>query len=81
MEIPENIWFLFARKLAGEISAAELQELRVFVRDNPAVEPQLESINVFWKQSQIQGKEKVENVYACIMQKISVKDRLCSSSR
>ncbi|MES1221647.1 MAG: hypothetical protein ABUT20_39470 [Bacteroidota bacterium] len=73
MEVPEIIWFLFAKKLAGEISASELQELRIFVRDNPAIEPQLEAINLFWKQTPVNNNEKLEAAYLCIKQKLSCK--------
>ncbi|MBS1917893.1 MAG: hypothetical protein JST87_16610 [Bacteroidetes bacterium] len=70
MEVPDIIWFLFAKKLAGEISASELQELRVFVRDNPAIEPQLETINLFWKQIPVLEEGKVEAAYLYIKQKL-----------
>jgi hypothetical protein len=79
MEVPDIIWFLFAKKLAGEISASELQDLRIFVRDNPAIEPQLESINLFWKQSPVTLKDgKLEAAYLCIKQKLSCQSN-CTS--
>ncbi len=45
---PQNIWILIARKLSGEATALELEELEGLLRDNPQVNYSKEILNDLW---------------------------------
>jgi len=46
---PQHIWILIARKLAGEATALELEDLEGLLRDNPQVNYSKEILNDLWK--------------------------------
>ncbi len=55
----ERIWILLARKLAGEASANDVQELENLLGENPALASQLEAIEHFWNSQPIPGEEAI----------------------
>jgi len=45
----DKIWHLFARKLAGEASSAELEELEKLERDDPATYAAMQNAAAYWQ--------------------------------
>ena len=47
--IDDRIWKLIAKKLSGEASPEELQELEKLVKDNPGLHHSIEAFTKFWE--------------------------------
>ncbi|NML20126.1 DUF4974 domain-containing protein [Pseudoflavitalea sp. G-6-1-2] len=56
----DRIWELIARKLAGEASDAELQELARLLKDNPDLHFPLQAITELWQQDEAKDLHKTE---------------------
>lgn len=52
MKDPNRLWSLIARKLAGEASAEELQELRELLKENPDTHFSVQVLSDLWDRSQ-----------------------------
>lgn len=59
----EKIWHLFARKLAGEASPEELQELSHLVEEDASFLHELEALSGFWELKQQPDEEYMEATY------------------
>ena len=59
-EQKEYIWNLVARKLAGEATSEDLQELENLLRDNPDLHYPLQTITDLWKHSSPKTHQQVE---------------------
>lgn len=51
MDNQDRIWQLFARKMSGEASKEELQELEELLKEDPSISIQLQLITEFWDNS------------------------------
>jgi ABC-type antimicrobial peptide transport system permease subunit len=49
LNVPEHIWQLISRKLAGEASEKDLRELDFYISENPEMKVFLEQAMVLWK--------------------------------
>lgn len=59
----DRIWELIARKLAGEASDAELQELARLLKDNPDLHFPLQAITEIWQQDEAKDLHKTEQAF------------------
>lgn len=62
-DIPEHIWILMARKLSGEASQAELEELAVLLRENPGISYSKEILQDIWDSKFVPDRQYAENKY------------------
>lgn len=67
---PEHIWLLIARKLSGEASEEELQELDELLRQNPEAGYSKEVFHDFWQGAVQQDRQYAENRYKELVQQI-----------
>ena len=70
MNNAEHIWILMARKLSGEASAAELQELDELLRQNPHINYSKEILHDFWRILPENDSQYAENKYRNLVQQI-----------
>jgi transmembrane sensor len=62
----EKYWVLLAKKLAGEATAAELDELREMLSANPEWAANLENLSEFWASAPVQSRaaeQRAEDAY------------------
>jgi len=64
MNSPDHIWLLISKKLAGEASEPELEELQLLVRDNPEMAGFLESAKTIWETGVTVSARQVEEAFA-----------------
>ena len=62
-DTPEYIWILMARKLSGEATEAELEELAVLLRENPQVSYSKEIMQDIWNSKFVPDRQHAENKY------------------
>ena len=67
---PEHIWLLIARKLSGEASAEELQELEELLRQNPGAGYSKEVFHDLWQSPVEHDRQYAENRYKELVQQI-----------
>ncbi len=67
---PEHIWLLMARKLSGEASVEELQELEELLRQNPGAGYSKEIFHDLWQSPVEQDRQYAENQYKELVQQI-----------
>lgn len=67
---PEHIWLLMARKLSGEATLEELQELEVLLRENPVAGYSKEVLNDLWQSQTNPDRQYSENRYKELVQQI-----------
>ena len=48
LNVPDHIWLLISRKLAGEATEKDLRELESYTRENPDMQHILEQAISFW---------------------------------
>lgn len=66
----ENIWILMAKKLSGEASAEELQELEELLRQDPHINYSKEILQDFWRTHPMYDSHYAENKYRNLVQQI-----------
>ncbi|MBY0478621.1 MAG: DUF4974 domain-containing protein [Chitinophagaceae bacterium] len=59
----DKIWHLFARKLSGESSRDELQELQSLVEEDSPLKYEMDAITQLWEQQHPQDTEYLEATY------------------
>lgn len=59
----DRVWVLMSRKLAGEATENELQELLDMLERDPAVYYSMKIVSDMWKNLKNPGKEELETVY------------------
>lgn len=62
-EHKEHTWNLVAKKLAGEASTAELQELEALLRDNPDLHYPIQTIADLWEHTSSADKKQAEEAF------------------
>lgn len=62
-DTPEYIWMLMARKLSGEATEAELEELAILMRENPGISYSKEIMQDIWNSKCIPDRQYAENKY------------------
>lgn len=67
---PEHIWLLIARKLSGEATAEELQELEVLLRQNPDAGYSKEIFHDLWRAQPYHDRQYAENRYKELVQQM-----------
>lgn len=67
---PEHIWLLMARKLSGEATQEELQELEGMLRENPAAGYSKEVLNDLWQNDTHPDRQYSESRYKELVQQI-----------
>jgi transmembrane sensor len=67
---PEHIWLLMARKLSGEATPDELQELETLLRENPSAGYSKEVLNDLWQSNTNPDRQYSENRYKELVQQI-----------
>ncbi len=67
---PEHIWLLMARKLSGEATLEELQELEVLLREDPSAGYSKEVLNDLWQGDTHPDRQYSENRYKELVQQI-----------
>lgn len=67
---PEHIWLLMARKLSGEATHEELQELEGMLRENPAAGYSKEVLNDLWQNDPHTDSQYSESRYRELVQQI-----------
>jgi len=67
---PEHIWLLMARKLSGEATHEELQELEVLLREDPSAGYSKEVLNDLWQSDTHQDRQYSESRYKELVQQI-----------
>ena len=70
MNNADHIWILIARKLSGEASAEELQELEQLLRLDPYVNYSKEILHDFWLIQPGYDNQYAENKYRKLVQQI-----------
>jgi hypothetical protein len=48
----DRLWYLLARKLAGEASWDEVKEIKALLHTNPWLQEKVNNITIFWNQQQ-----------------------------
>ena len=48
----DRLWYLLAKKLAGEALFDELKEIKELLHENPWLQEKVNNITIFWKQQQ-----------------------------
>jgi ferric-dicitrate binding protein FerR (iron transport regulator) len=66
----ENIWILMAKKLSGEASAEDLQELEQLLRQDPHINYSKEILQDFWCTQPLYDSQYAENKYRKLVQQI-----------
>lgn len=69
----EHLWSLMAKKLAGEATAEELQELELLLRENPQYNFSKEILLDFWQAEMATDNQYAENKYRELVQQIKNK--------
>ncbi len=67
---PEHIWLLIARKLSGEATHEELQELEMLLRENPSAGYSKEVLNDLWQCNNNPDSQYSETRYRELIQQI-----------
>lgn len=67
---PEHIWLLMARKLSGEATYEELQELEVLLREDPSAGYSKEVLNDLWQSGSHPDRQYSESRYKELVQQI-----------
>src|SRR5215468_10780655 len=62
-EHKEHIWNLIAKKLAGEASPAELQELESLLRNNPELHYPVQTIADLWEHTSPADRKQAEEAF------------------
>src|SRR5258708_923197 len=70
-----HIWQLISRRMAGEASAAELQELQNLLRQNPDIQYFVEMLTQQWGPAKELNEQEVEQVYERHRQRLEHKMR------
>jgi transmembrane sensor len=70
MNNAQHIWILMARKLSGEASAEELQELDQLLRQDPYVNYSKEILQDFWRIDPVYDSQYAENKYRNLVQRL-----------
>ena len=68
--VNDRIWLLIGRKLAGEASAEELQELEQLLRTRPEIHFPLQTLSDLWSRKFSHVDTKLENAYAFHLEKM-----------
>ena len=71
MSIPEHIWHLLSRKLAGEATEDELRQLRRLIRENPDIHYFIEILSQRWSLQDHPNEEEIERAYARHLQRMA----------
>jgi len=66
----DRIWTLLARKLAEEISAEELLELQVLLKENPAMHLKIQTVEEFWTRDNDADSGNSEAAYELLKGKL-----------
>jgi transmembrane sensor len=67
---PEHIWLLIARKLSGEATQDELQELEGLLRENPSAGYSKEVLHDLWQNHPYTDRQYSENRYKKLVQQL-----------
>jgi ferric-dicitrate binding protein FerR (iron transport regulator) len=62
-EHQERVWNLMAKKLSGEVSPEELQELERLLQDNPDLHTPAQVISELWQQTAPDDRQTAENAF------------------
>src|SRR5450432_4202977 len=62
-EHQEYVWNLIAKKLSGEATLEELQELELLLRSNPDLHYPMQTISAIWKLKTAAGKQAPEDAF------------------
>ena len=68
--VNDRIWLLIGRKLAGEASAEELQELEQLLRTHPDIHFPLQTLSDLWSRKSSDTDTELENAYALHLEKM-----------
>ncbi|HXB95565.1 MAG TPA: ABC transporter permease, partial [Puia sp.] len=71
MSVPEHIWHLLSRKLAGEATREEHRELQRLIRENPDLHYFIKILSQRWSRQDHPDKEEIESVYARHLQRMA----------
>ena len=84
MDDKQHIWRLIGRRMAGEASAAEWQELQNLLRDNPEMQYFMEMLTQPWRSAEQPDQQEVEQMYERhlqrLEQKMQEKERIAPSA-
>ena len=69
----DRIWTLHTRKLAGEATAPELEELEFLLQSHPDLEPMLQSVEAFWKTRHEPDPDYMEATYLLHLERMKTK--------
>ena len=69
----DRIWTLHTRKLAGEATAPELEELEFLLQSHPDLEPMLQSVEAFWKTRHEPDPDYMEATYLLHLERMKGK--------
>lgn len=69
-QTPEHIWLLIARKLSGEATAEELQELENLLRSNPDAGYSKEVLHDLWQNQPYPDRQYAESRYKELVQQL-----------
>ena len=76
--VPESFWQLLSRRMAGEASIQELDELDLLIRHNPSLE---NFVRAFEKQTVSKGSTEAEAALAAQLVKMELSGRLQSQNK
>jgi len=74
MMLNEKLWTLIARKLAGEASKDEVNELEKLRRENHHVNYYFEILSAWWNLAEQKGKDEAEHAFEKVLKKLESND-------